>query len=87
MLWRAIKKKKRISGHPNQQHTPNKVPTELRRRNFVTKPPTEHANRRPNVQKTCAQRVRIPTEPPFCIPLLVVGIPMHCNSVIFFSSS
>ncbi len=26
-----------------------------------------------NVQKTCVRRARIPTEPPFCTPPLVVG--------------
>ena len=43
---------------PSQQCILNKLPTELRRRNFANNHPTEHASRRPNVQKnvyaTCA---------------------------------
>ncbi len=37
---------------PNQQHTLNKVPTELRCRNFCQQAPTEHANR----CQTCEKR-------------------------------
>ncbi len=57
---------------PNQQRTVNKIPTELRCRNFVNK-------RRLSIQigakhaETYMQCVCIPTELPFCIPQLVVG--------------
>ncbi len=42
-------------------------------RKFCYRAPTELESRRQNVQKTCARRVRIPTELPLCIPPLVVG--------------
>ncbi len=62
-----------LGDDPNQQRTLNKIPTELRCRNFVNKS-------RLNVQ-IGAKRVKmymqcgyIPTELPFCLPPLVVGI-------------
>ncbi len=57
---------------PNQQRTLNKLPTELRCRNFVYQHwlsiqiSAKHA-------KTCMQCVCTPTDLPFCIPPLVVG--------------
>ncbi len=36
---------------PNQQRTLNKPLTDIRRRNFCRQAPTEHSNRRQNVQK------------------------------------
>ncbi len=57
---------------PNQQRTLNKLPTELRCRNFVIR-------HRMTIQigakraKTCMQCVHIPTELPFWKPLFVVG--------------
>ncbi len=57
---------------PNQQRTLNKLPTELRCRNFANKHRlsiqigTKHA-------KMCMRCVHIPTELPFCTPPLVVG--------------
>ncbi len=44
---------------PNQQRTFNKLPPELQHRDFITK------HRRSILQKTCVQRVCIPTELPF----------------------
>ncbi len=75
--WRGGRKWCLISAsiqcvEPNQQHILNKLPTDLRCRNFVN-------NHRLSMQigakyaKTCMQRVQIPTELPFCIPSLVVG--------------
>ncbi len=57
---------------PNQQRALNKLPPELRRRNFVTKHrlSTQIGAKR---AKTCKQCVHIPTELPFCKPPLVVG--------------
>ncbi len=58
---------------PNQQRILNKVPTELRCRNFVN-------NHRLSIQisikhgKACVQCVHIPTELPLCMPPLVVGL-------------
>ncbi len=60
------KKKKHL---PNQQRTLNKLPTELRRRNFAYK-------QRLAIQigTKCAKTLHeIPTELPFCVPPLVVG--------------
>ena len=78
---------------PNQQRAFNKLPTELRCRNFVNKHPTEHTKSAPSVQKTCTRRVRVPTELPFCVPPLVVGCQVegkkntkYCLSVPFFAS-
>ncbi len=58
---------------PNQQRTLNRLPPELRCKNYVIK-------HRPSVQvgsQTCKdaymQSVRIPTELPFCTPPLLVG--------------
>ena len=57
---------------PDQQRTLNKLPTELRRRNFVDEHrlsiliQAKHA-------KNCVQRVHIPTELPSCMQHLVVG--------------
>ena len=57
---------------PDQQRTLNKVPTELRCRNFVAKHPLgiQIGAKR---AKTFIQCVCFPTEIPFCIPPLVVG--------------
>ena len=52
---------------PNQQRTLNKLLTELRCRNFVTKHRAEHTNRRERCKKTCMQCVHIPTELAPCI--------------------
>ena len=66
-------KKNNVDTYPNQQRTLNMLPSELRCRNFVNK-------HRLSIQvgakraKTCMQCVHIPTEPPFCIPPLVVGM-------------
>ncbi len=67
-----------IQGDPDQP-TNNahfiKLPPELRRRNFIANAPTEHADRRPNVEKkkkTCTQRVHVPTELPL-LPATVAG--------------
>ncbi len=57
---------------PNQQRSSNKLPTELRCRNFANK-------HRLSIQigaklaKRCMQCVHIPTELPVCMPPLVVG--------------
>ncbi len=66
--------------HPNQQRTLNKLPTELRCRNFANK-------HRLSVQigtkraKTCVQHVYIPTELPFCMPPLLVGMASTSKSM------
>ncbi len=62
--------------YPNQQRTPNKLPTELRCRIFLisTDLSMQIGTKR---AKTCMQRAHVPTEHPFCEPLLVVGITCH----------
>ncbi len=67
---------------PNQQRTHNKLPTELRCRNFVNK---HRLSIRSGAKqaKTCVQRVHILTELPFCIPPLVVGWPLEALSGYF----
>ncbi len=59
---------------PNQQRTLNKLPPELRCRDFFNKHrlSTQIGAKR---AKTCVQCAHIPTELPFCIPPLVVGLP------------
>ena len=70
-------------GFPDQQRTLDKLPGELRRRNFVTKHRRSIANRRQDVPNVRAQRVRVPTEPPFCMPPLLVGLSASSSSSIF----
>ena len=57
---------------PNQQRTLNRLPTELRCGDFVTKHQLsmQVGARR---AKTCTQCVRIPTELQLCMPPLVAG--------------
>ena len=57
---------------PNQQRTLNKLPSELRCRNFVSRHllSIQIGTKR---AKTCTQCVHILTELPFCTPPLVVG--------------
>ncbi len=57
---------------PNQQPTLNEVPAELRRRNFVNyyRLSMQIGAKR---AKTCMHCVHVPTELPFCTPLLAVG--------------
>ncbi len=58
---------------PNQQRTLNKLPPELRCRKFVNMHRLSMEIGTKRAKKPCMQRVRIPPELPFCIPLLVVG--------------
>ncbi len=51
---------------PNRQRTLNELPTELRRGDFVDKAPTEHASRRPDVQKKKRVREVYPTVQKLC---------------------
>ncbi len=57
---------------PNQQRTLNKLPTDLRCRNFVNKHrlSIRISTKR---EKMCTQYVCVPTELLFCMPPLVVG--------------
>ncbi len=66
---------------PNQRRTLSELLTELQCRNFVSK-------HRPSIQigaksaKTCIQCACVPTEPPFCIPPLLVGS-VHNHSPLY----
>ncbi len=58
---------------PNQQRTLNELLTEIRCKNFVDKhQPSIHIGTKR--AKTCMQCVYIPTELPFCMPPLAVGL-------------
>ncbi len=64
---------------PNQQRTLNKLLPELRRRNFANKHRRSIGAKR---AKTCMRCESIPTELPFCIPPLVVGLVIEKVSML-----
>ncbi len=73
-----LRKKCFVHKAPNQQRTLNRLPTDLRCRNFVTKHRLSIKIGARRV-KTCMQCVRIPTELPFCMPAVVVKLRASIN--------
>ncbi len=65
---------------PNQQRTPNKLPTDLWCRNFVNKH-RQSIEIGAKCAKMCVQYVHIPTELPFCTAPLAVVLYWHRGSL------
>ena len=76
-VWRQIQP---LFLLPNQQHTLNKLSTELRCRNFVNKHRLSMQIGAKRAKKKTRTR-RVPTELPFCTPPLVVGY-AHWRSAV-----